>query len=114
MGATVRQDLNQMAVKTMKVEEYLKQNKESIIEQCQTIADNGSKAIVTVQKNGKKCVHQVSMVEEFTEAIPDNKFFKKMRDGITNAVTHKVIPVVIFEEQKAGITSLSDYFEEKE
>ena len=42
--------------------------------------------------------------------MPDNKFFKKMRDGINNAVLNKVIPVVIFEGQQARITSLSDYF----
>lgn len=95
----------------MKVEEYLKQNQESIRQQCQTIAGSGSNAIVTVKENGKDCVHKVSTVEEFTEAIPDNKFFKKMRDGINNAVLHKVIPVVIFEGQKARITSLSDYFD---
>ena len=33
-----------------------------------------------------------------------------MRDGITNAVLNKVIPVVIFEGQKARITSFPDYF----
>ncbi len=43
--------------------------------------------------------------------MPDNKFFKKMRSGINNAVLNKVIPVVIFEGQKARITSLPDYFE---
>ena len=95
----------------MKVEEYLKQNEESIRVQCQTISGNGSKAIVTIKEDGESCIHQVSTVEKFTEAIPDNKFFKKMRSGITNAVTHKSIPVVIFEGQEARITSLCDYFQ---
>ena len=43
--------------------------------------------------------------------MPDNKFFKKMRAGVNNAVLNKVIPVVIFEGKEARITSLSDYFE---
>lgn len=34
-----------------------------------------------------------------------------MRDGINNAVLNKVIPIVIFEEQKARIISLPEYFE---
>ncbi len=98
----------------MKVEEYLRQNQKSITEQCQTIASSGSNAIVTVKENHEDYIHQVNTVEQFTEAIPNDKFFKKMRDGITNAVLNKVIPVVIFEGQKARITSLSDYFEDSE
>ncbi|MBE9043901.1 hypothetical protein IQ255_05690 [Pleurocapsales cyanobacterium LEGE 10410] len=98
----------------MKVEEYLRQNQESIAEQCKTIADNGSRAIITVKENGANYIHQVSTVEKFTETLPDNKFFKKMRDGINNAVLNKVIPVVIFERQKARITSLPDYFKYEE
>ena len=95
----------------MKVEEYLRQNQEAIEKQSLIIIDEGSKAIVTVKENGVDYVHQVSKVEEFTEAMPDNKFFKKMRAGVNNAVLNKVIPVVIFEGKEARITSLSDYFE---
>ena len=94
----------------MKVEEYLRQNKELIKEQYLTIEDNGSNAIITIEENGENYVHQVSTVDKFIETVPDNKFFKKMRDGITNAVLNKVIPVIIFEGQQARITSLPDYF----
>lgn len=94
----------------MKVEEYLRQNQESIREQYKNIIQNGSKAIITVKGNGKNYVYQVSTVEKFTKAMPDNQFFKKMRSGINNAVLNKVIPVVIFEGQKARITSFPDYF----
>jgi hypothetical protein len=92
----------------MTVEEYLKQNQESITEQCFAIAENGSKAIITIKEDNGNYVHRVSTVEKFTDTLPDNKFFKKMRDGITNAVLNKVIPVVIFEGQKARIISLPD------
>ena len=34
-----------------------------------------------------------------------------MRDGINNALLNKVIPIVIFEEQKVRIISLPEYFE---
>ena len=95
----------------MKAEEYLTQNKESIREQCRTIANNDSKPIITLKEDGENYIHRVSTVEKFTETIPDNKFFKKMRDGITNAVLHKVVPIVVFEGQKARIISLPDYFE---
>lgn len=95
----------------MKVEEYLRQNQESIREQYKIIIENGSKAIIAVKENGNDYIYQVSTVEKFTETIPDNQFFKKMRNGITNAVINKVIPVVIFEGQKARITSFPDYFE---
>ena len=95
----------------MKVEEYLRQNQESIREQCLDLTEKGLKAILTVKEDGKDYVHQVSTVEKFTQTIPDNKFFKKMRDGIANAVLNKVIPIVIFEDKKARIISLSDYFE---
>ncbi|HEY9768269.1 MAG TPA: hypothetical protein V6C71_07135 [Coleofasciculaceae cyanobacterium] len=98
----------------MTVEEYLRQNKESITEQYLAIADNGSKAIITIKEDGENYVHKVSTVEKFTDTLPDNKFFKKMRSGITNAVLNKVIPVVIFEGQKARIISLPDYFESVE
>lgn len=94
----------------MKVEEYLRQNQELIKEQYLTIEDNGSNAIITIKENGENYVHQVSTVDKFIETVPDNKFFKKMRDGITNAVLNKVIPVIIFEGQQARITSLPDYF----
>ncbi|NJK56318.1 MAG: hypothetical protein HC939_10135 [Pleurocapsa sp. SU_5_0] len=92
----------------MTVEEYLRQNQESITEQCFAIADNGSKAIITIKEDSGNYVHRVSTVEKFTDTLPDNKFFKKMRDGITNAVLNKVIPVVIFEGQKARIISFPD------
>jgi hypothetical protein len=94
----------------MKVEEYLRQNKELIKEQYLTIEDNGSNAIITIKENGENYIHQVSTVDKFIETVPDNKFFKKMRDGITNAVLNKVIPVILFEGQQARITSLPDYF----
>jgi hypothetical protein len=98
----------------MKVEEYLRQNKELIKEQYLTIEDDGSNAIITIKENGENYVHQVSTVDKFIETVPDNKFFKKMRDGITNAVLNKVIPVIIFEGQQARITSLPDYFPKAE
>ncbi|MBW4536324.1 MAG: hypothetical protein KME09_20515 [Pleurocapsa minor HA4230-MV1] len=94
----------------MKVEEYLRQNQELIKEQYLTIEDNGSNAIITIKENGENYIHQVSTVDKFIATVPDNKFFKKMRDGITNAVLNKVIPVIIFERQQARITSLPDYF----
>jgi hypothetical protein len=94
----------------MKAEEYLSQNQELIREQYLAIKAGGSKAIITVKENGGNYVHQVSTVEKFTQTLPDNKFFKKMRAGITNAVINKVIPIVIFEEQKARIISLPDFF----
>lgn len=97
----------------MKIEEYLDRNKQSIKAQCQDIADQGSNAVITVKEDSGSYVHQVSTVEKFTEAMPDNKFFKKMRDGITNAVLNKVVPIVIFEGQKAQIVSLREYFELK-
>ena len=97
----------------MKAEEYLSQNQESIREQCFAITGKGSNAIITLKQNGGSYVHKISTVEQFTEAIPDNEFFKKMRDGITNAVLNKVIPIVIFEEQEARIISIPDYFEVK-
>lgn len=95
----------------MEVAAYLRQNQESIEEWCQTIMGKGSKAIVTVKENGDSYVHQVSTVEEFTETLPDNEFFKKMRDAITNAVIHKVVPVVIVENKEARVVSLADCFE---
>lgn len=95
----------------MKVEEYFRQNQELIREQYKTIASNGSNPIITIKENGDNYIHQVSTVEKFTETVPDNKFFKKMRDGVTNAVLNKVIPVVIFEGQTARITSLPDYLQ---
>ena len=97
----------------MNVEEYLSQNQEAIAQQCQTIIDRGSKAIITAKKSDETYIHQVSTVKEFTETIPDNKFFKAMRDGIKTAVSHRVIPIVVFEEQKAQIISLPEYFEFK-
>ena len=98
----------------MEVAAYLKHNQESIEKQCQTITSEGAKAIVTVKENGDRYVHQVSTVEKFTETLPDNKFFKKMRDAITNAVLNKVIPVVIVENKEARVVSLADYFESQD
>ena len=95
----------------MNAEEYLRQNKVEIAKQCQTIADSGSRAIITAKKDGETYVHKVSTVEEFGDTIPDNKFFKPMRDGINNAVLNKVIPVVIFEDREARIISLPEYFD---
>ncbi|VEP11751.1 hypothetical protein H1P_1180012 [Hyella patelloides LEGE 07179] len=94
----------------MNAEEYLSQNKAEIAKQCQTIADSGSKAIITAKKSGETYVYKVSTVEEFSNTIPDDKFFKPMRDGINNAVLNKVIPIVIFEEQKVRIISLPEHF----
>lgn len=85
----------------MNAEEYLSQNRETIAKECQSIADSGSRAIITAKKDGETYIHKVSTVEEFGDTIPDNKFFKPMRDGINNAVLNKVIPIVIFEEKEA-------------
>ena len=97
----------------MNVEEYLSQNKESIAKECETIASQGSKPIITLKKSDQDYMLKIGTVEEFTTTIPDNKFFKKMRDGITNAVINKVIPVVVFEGQKAQIISFSDYLDDE-
>ena len=97
----------------MKAEEYLSQNQESIREECLAITNNGSNAIITLKENDGSYVHKISTVEQFSEAIPDNEFFKKMRNGITNAVLNKVVPIVIFEEQEARIISIPDYLEVK-
>ena len=97
----------------MNAKKYLSQNKIAIAQQCQTIVDSGSKAIITAKKSGETYIHKVSTVEEFSNTIPDNKFFKPMRDGINNAVLNKVIPIVIFEEQKARIISLPEHFDPK-
>lgn len=95
----------------MKVEEYLSQNKELIAKECKTIADSGSNAIITIKEDGDNYIHKVSTVEKFIQTIPDDKFFKKMRDGIKNAVLNKVVPIVVFEGQKVKIISLPDDFE---
>ena len=94
----------------MTVEEYLIQNQNSIVQECQNIANGDAKAIITVKDNDASYIHQVSTVEEFTSAMPDTKFFETMRKGITNAVLNKVVPVVIFEGQKARITTLPNAF----
>ena len=98
----------------MNVEEYLSQNKELIGQECKTIEDNNSKAIITIKEDGESYIHQVSTVEKFTETIPDNKFFKTMRDGINNAVLNKVIPIVVFEAQKAKMISFPDDFKSEQ
>ena len=97
----------------MTAEEYLIQNKIEIAKQCKTIADSGNKAIITAKQSNNTYIHKVSTVEEFGKTIPDNKFFKPMKDGINNAVLNKIIPIVIFEEQKARIISLPEHFEIK-
>ena len=97
----------------MNAEEYLIENKKSIAQECKTIADTGSKPIITLKKSGNSYIHKISTVEEFGARIPDDDFFKKMRDGINNAVLNKVIPIVVFEGQKAQIISLQDHFELK-
>ena len=94
----------------MTAEEYLIQNQDSIAQECRNIRNGDAKAIITVKDNDTSYIHQISTVEEFTSAMPDTKFFETMRKGITNAVLNKVIPVVIFEEQKARITTLPDAF----
>ena len=94
----------------MNAEEYLNKNQKAIAEECKAIANNGDKAIITAKKSGETYIHQVSTVEEFGKTIPEDKFFKPMRDGINNAVLNKVIPIVIFEAQKARIISLPEYF----
>lgn len=98
----------------MKVEEYLSQNQELIKKEYEGIVSQGSNPIVTLKQDGENYIHKVSTVEKFTDTIPDNKFFKKMRSGINNAVLNKVIPVVIFEEQTARIISLPEYFANEE
>jgi|GEM_PF-2559596 len=94
----------------MNVEAYLRQNQESISQECKAISDKNSNAIITVKEDGKSYIHQVSTVAEFTDTIPDNDFFKSMRSGIRNAVVNKIIPIVIFEDKKARIMSLPDDF----
>ena len=94
----------------MSVEAYLSQNKELIQQECEAIKDDSSKAIITLKKDGEGYIRKVSTVEEFTQTIPDNSFFKTMRDGIKNAVSHRVIPIVVFENQEAKIISLPDDF----
>ncbi|MEM7594526.1 MAG: hypothetical protein AAF383_24000 [Cyanobacteria bacterium P01_A01_bin.83] len=98
----------------MNIEEYLSQNKELIRQECQAIEDSNLNAIITIKEDGASYIHRVSTVEKFRDTIPDNKFFKKMRDGINNAVLNKVIPIVIFENQQARIISLPDDFKSGE
>ncbi|MEO1005402.1 MAG: hypothetical protein AAFW67_06015 [Cyanobacteria bacterium J06638_38] len=95
----------------MTVEEYLSQNQELIRQECQAIEDSNLNAIITIKENGSSYIHQVSSVEKFIQTIPNNRFFKTMRDGVNNAVLNKVIPVVIFEQQRAKIISLPTDFQ---
>ena len=97
----------------MKAEEYLSLNRKVIREECQAIISSGSKAIITVKNNDDACIHRVSTVEEFTTRLPKDKFFKQIRDGVTNAVKHRVVPIVIFESQKVRLISLADDFPQK-
>ena len=93
----------------MSVETYLRQNKELIQQECRAIGD-GSKAIITIKKDGDNYVRKISTVEEFTATIPDNSFFKKMRDGIRTAVVNKIVPIIVFEDREAKLISLPDDF----
>ena len=93
----------------MNVEEYLIQNQKAIAQECQDIVRQGSHPIITVKSEGKRWINKIGTVGEFTATIPDDKFFKSMRDGIKNAVSHKVIPIVVFEGQKAKIINLPEF-----
>ena len=94
----------------MSVENYLRQNQAAIKQECQAINESGSKAIITLKKEGESYTCKVSTVEEFTAAIPNNNFFKTMRDSIRTAVVNKIIPIIVFEGQEAKIISLPDEF----
>ena len=93
----------------MNVEEYLTQNREAIAQQCKDVVLQGSNPIITVKNKDEGWISKIGTVGEFTATIPDDKFFKSMRDGIKNAVSHKVIPIVVFEGQKAKIFSLPEF-----
>lgn len=93
----------------MDVNKYLNQNQESIARQCEAITQKGSNPIITLKKEGENWISKIGTVGEFTATIPDDKFFKSMRDGIKNAVSHRVIPIVVFEGQKAKIISLPEF-----
>ena len=94
----------------MSVETYLRQNKESIQQECQAIANDSSKAIITLKKNGENYVRKIGTVEEFIASVPDTDFFKAMRQGVRNAVVNKVIPIVVFENKEAKLISFPDDF----
>lgn len=97
----------------MKVAEYLIQNKQAIEAECQSVVDSGSKAIITLKNEGQSYIRRIGAVEEFTQTIPDDKFFKAMRDGINTAISHRVTPVVVFEGRAAKVISLPEGFEAK-
>ena len=97
----------------MKVEEYLSQNEESIRQECESIINNGAKAIITVKQDGDGYIHRVSSTEEFTQTIPDDKFFKQMRDSIRTAVVNKIVPIIVFESKQAKIISFPERFKQK-
>ncbi len=97
----------------MNAEQYLKENQETIKQECETISNNGSKPIITLKENGSTYIYKIGTAEEFMERIPDNDFFKKMRDGVTNAISHRVVPIVVFQGKEAQLISLPDYFELK-
>lgn len=97
----------------MNVEQYLKENQAVIKQECDTIVSSGLKPIITVKQNGDRYIYKIGTTEEFIERIPDNDFFKKMRDGVTNAISHRVIPIVVFQDKEAKLISLPDYFELK-
>lgn len=93
----------------MNAKTYLLQNKELIQQECQAI-DDSSKAIITLKKDGDDYLCKVSTVAEFTAAIPDNSFYKTMRDGIRTAVVNKIVPIIVFEDREAKLISLPDDF----
>ena len=95
----------------MNFTEYLKQNKALIRQECKAIENRNENPIITIKESEASYIHQVSTVEKFLEIVPNNKFFKKMREGVNNAVLNKVIPIVIFEKQQAKIISLPDDFQ---
>ena len=97
----------------MKVEEYLSQKEESIRQQCESIINSGGKAIITVKGSGDSYIHRVSTTEEFTDTIPDDNFFKKMRDSIRTAVVNKIVPIIVFESQQAKIISFPERFKQE-
>ena len=97
----------------MKVEEYLSQNQEQIRQECESVINSGAKAIITVKESGDGYIHRVSTTEEFTDTIPDDNFFKKMRDSIRTAVVNKIVPIVVFESKQAKIISFPERFKQE-
>ncbi|MEL6495215.1 MAG: hypothetical protein AAFQ41_08825 [Cyanobacteria bacterium J06623_7] len=97
----------------MKAEEYLSQNQSSIQQECASIISSGAKAIITVKQSDGGYIHRVSSTEEFTQTIPDDKFFKQMRDSIRTAVVNKIVPIIVFESKQAKIISFPERFKQE-